>query len=112
MVFQNYALYPHMDVFYKNMSLALELAGSARPRSPPRDKAANILELCTLLDRKPRQLSGGQRQRVAMGRCIVREPKVFLFDEPLQQPGCEAAGARCGLRSASCTRISKSPASM
>jgi sn-glycerol 3-phosphate transport system ATP-binding protein len=83
MVFQNYALYPHMTV-YRNMAYGLKM------RRMPKDeidlrvrKAAKILELSTLLERKPRQLSGGQRQRVAMGRCIVREPKVFLFDEPL-----------------------------
>ena len=83
MVFQNYALYPHMSVF-DNMAYGLKIA-----KLPPEQikarvaKAAQILELSALLDRKPRQLSGGQRQRVAMGRAIVREPAVFLFDEPL-----------------------------
>jgi sn-glycerol 3-phosphate transport system ATP-binding protein len=83
MVFQNYALYPHMTV-YKNMAYGLKI------RKMPKDEiekrvfeAAKILELTEFLNRKPRQLSGGQRQRVAMGRCIVREPKIFLFDEPL-----------------------------
>lgn len=83
MVFQNYALYPHMSVF-NNMAYGLKI------RRMPKDliakkvqEAAEILELTDLLQRKPRQLSGGQRQRVAMGRCIVRDPKVFLFDEPL-----------------------------
>jgi sn-glycerol 3-phosphate transport system ATP-binding protein len=83
MVFQNYALYPHMSVF-DNMAYGLKIA-----KTPPADiekrvqKAARILELGALLQRKPRELSGGQRQRVAMGRAIVRQPQVFLFDEPL-----------------------------
>ena len=83
MVFQNYALYPHMSVF-DNMAYGLRMRGMARPEIKARvDRAAAILQLDGLLQRKPRQLSGGQRQRVAMGRAIVREPKVFLFDEPL-----------------------------
>ena len=83
MVFQNYALYPHMTVF-KNMAYGLKIRRMPKEEIDKRvRKAAEILELSELLDRKPRQLSGGQRQRVAMGRCIVREPKVFLFDEPL-----------------------------
>ncbi len=83
MVFQNYALYPHMSV-YKNMAYGLKIRGLARDDIDARvRKAAKILELEKLLDRLPRQLSGGQRQRVAMGRAIVREPAVFLFDEPL-----------------------------
>ena len=84
MVFQNYALYPHMSVF-DNMAYGLKIKkAAARPRSSARvDKAAEILELGPLLERKPRELSGGQRQRVAMGRAIVRQPQVFLFDEPL-----------------------------
>ncbi len=83
MVFQNYALYPHMTV-YKNMAYGLRIRRMPREEIDKRvQNAARILELTDLLDRKPRQLSGGQRQRVAMGRCIVREPKVFLFDEPL-----------------------------
>ena len=83
MVFQNYALYPHMSV-YDNMAFGLKL------RKVPKDEidkavkeAAKILDLTQLLDRKPKALSGGQRQRVAMGRAIVRDPKVFLMDEPL-----------------------------
>jgi multiple sugar transport system ATP-binding protein len=83
MVFQSYALYPHMSV-YDNMAFGLKL------RKTPKDdikrrvqNAADILDIGHLLDRKPRQLSGGQRQRVAVGRAIVREPAVFLFDEPL-----------------------------
>jgi sn-glycerol 3-phosphate transport system ATP-binding protein len=83
MVFQNYALYPHMTV-YKNMAYGLKMRRMPADEIDRRVRnAARILELRELLDRKPRQLSGGQRQRVAMGRCIVREPKVFLFDEPL-----------------------------
>ncbi|MCA6107569.1 sn-glycerol-3-phosphate import ATP-binding protein UgpC [Bradyrhizobium cenepequi] len=83
MVFQNYALYPHMSV-YNNMAYGLRNRGMAEPEIRKRvEEAARILELATMLDRKPRQLSGGQRQRVAMGRAIVRQPKVFLFDEPL-----------------------------
>ncbi|PID58102.1 sn-glycerol-3-phosphate ABC transporter ATP-binding protein UgpC [candidate division KSB3 bacterium] len=83
MVFQNYALYPHMTV-YKNMAYGLKIRKMSKSEIDTRvQNAAEILGLTTLLDRKPRQLSGGQRQRVAMGRCIVREPQVFLFDEPL-----------------------------
>jgi sn-glycerol 3-phosphate transport system ATP-binding protein len=83
MVFQNYALYPHMSV-YNNMAYGLRNRGMAKPEIESRvQEAARILELGTMLDRKPGQLSGGQRQRVAMGRAIVRQPKVFLFDEPL-----------------------------
>jgi sn-glycerol 3-phosphate transport system ATP-binding protein len=83
MVFQNYALYPHMSV-YNNMAYGLRIRGVAKPEINQRVlKAAKILELSELLERRPRQLSGGQRQRVAMGRAIVREPAVFLFDEPL-----------------------------
>jgi sn-glycerol 3-phosphate transport system ATP-binding protein len=83
MVFQNYALYPHMSVF-KNMAYGLKIAKVPEPEIKVRvDKAAKILELGHLLERKPRELSGGQRQRVAMGRAIVRQPQVFLFDEPL-----------------------------
>src|SRR5512138_2440717 len=83
MVFQNYALYPHMKVF-DNMAFSLKLRGTEKSEIERRVKeAADILGLAPLLDRYPRQLSGGQRQRVAMGRAIVRHPKVFLFDEPL-----------------------------
>ncbi|HSU22555.1 sn-glycerol-3-phosphate ABC transporter ATP-binding protein UgpC [Comamonadaceae bacterium OTU4NAUVB1] len=83
MVFQNYALYPHMTVF-DNMAYGLKIAKVPRDEIRTRvDKAARILELGALLARKPRELSGGQRQRVAMGRAIVRQPQVFLFDEPL-----------------------------
>ena len=83
MVFQNYALYPHMSV-YDNMSYGLRIKGFAKQEIETRvQKAAAILELKPFLARRPRQLSGGQRQRVAMGRAIVREPAVFLFDEPL-----------------------------
>ncbi len=83
MVFQNYALYPHMSVF-DNMAYGLKIAKVPADEIKQRvDKAAKILELAPFLQRKPRELSGGQRQRVAMGRAIVRQPQVFLFDEPL-----------------------------
>jgi multiple sugar transport system ATP-binding protein len=83
MVFQNYALYPHMSV-YENMSFGLRLKRYPKDEIARRVReAARILDITELLARKPRQLSGGQRQRVAMGRAIVRNPKVFLFDEPL-----------------------------
>jgi sn-glycerol 3-phosphate transport system ATP-binding protein len=83
MVFQNYALYPHMSVF-DNMAYGLKIKKVPVQEIKTRvDKAAGILELAHLLQRKPRELSGGQRQRVAMGRAIVRQPQVFLFDEPL-----------------------------
>ncbi len=83
MVFQNYALYPHMSV-YDNMAYGLKIRKMSKDEIRTRvDNAANILELKDYLTRKPRELSGGQRQRVAMGRAIVREPAVFLFDEPL-----------------------------
>src|SRR5882724_11690437 len=83
MVFQNYALYPHMTVF-ENMSFGLKLRKIPKAEIKQRvEAAAKILDISDLLDRRPKQLSGGQRQRVAMGRAIVRNPKVFLFDEPL-----------------------------
>jgi multiple sugar transport system ATP-binding protein len=83
MVFQNYALYPHMTV-YRNLAFALTLRGLERAEVDARvRRAAELLGLETLLDRRPKQLSGGQRQRVAVGRAIVRQPQVFLFDEPL-----------------------------
>src|SRR5271165_3116748 len=83
MVFQNYALYPHMSVF-DNMAFGLKLRKFPKTEIKRRvDEAARILDIEALLERKPKALSGGQRQRVAMGRAIVRNPKVFLFDEPL-----------------------------
>ena len=83
MVFQNYALYPHMTVF-ENMAFGLKIRKLPKDEIKKRiQEAARILEIEHLLDRKPKQLSGGQRQRVAVGRAIVRKPKVFLFDEPL-----------------------------
>ena len=103
MVFQNYALYPHMSV-YDNMAYGLRIRKLSRQEIDTRvQKAAAILELKKFLDRKPRALSGGQRQRVAMGRAIVRNPKVFLFDEPCRTstPSC---ACRCGPRSSACTR--------
>jgi multiple sugar transport system ATP-binding protein len=89
MVFQSYALYPHMSV-YDNMAFGLENAGIAKPVIVEKvTAAAALLRLTELLDRKPTQLSGGQRQRVAIGRAIVREPKLFLFDEPLSNLDAE-----------------------
>ena len=83
MVFQNYALYPHMSVF-DNMAYGLKIARTPRAEIEERvEQAAKLLQLEAYLQRKPRELSGGQRQRVAMGRAIVRKPAVFLFDEPL-----------------------------
>ncbi len=83
MVFQSYALYPHMTV-YENMAFGLDLAKRSKDEQRERVMAAaRVLQLEELLDRKPKELSGGQRQRVAIGRAIVRKPKVFLFDEPL-----------------------------
>ncbi len=89
MVFQSYALYPHMTV-RQNMSFGLEVTGHPKSEIAPKvDRAAKILRLEDLLERKPKQLSGGQRQRVAIGRAIVREPEVFLFDEPLSNLDAE-----------------------
>ncbi|WP_425488231.1 ABC transporter ATP-binding protein [Microvirga mediterraneensis] len=89
MVFQSYALYPHMSV-YKNMAFALENMGLSRPDIDQRvRRAAQMLQLTDYLDRKPKALSGGQRQRVAIGRAIVRDPKIFLFDEPLSNLDAE-----------------------
>ncbi|WP_020559591.1 ABC transporter ATP-binding protein [Thiofilum flexile] len=83
MVFQSYALYPHMSV-YENMAFGLKLAKSEEAEVKARvEKAAKMLQIDHLLDRLPKQLSGGQRQRVAIGRALVRDPRVFLFDEPL-----------------------------
>ena len=89
MVFQSYALYPHMSV-YDNMAFGLKMTGHDKAFIDERvKKAADILELGPLLERKPKAMSGGQRQRVAIGRAIVREPKVFLFDEPLSNLDAE-----------------------
>ena len=83
MVFQSYALYPHMTV-YENMAFGMQLSGGGKDEIKTRvEKAAALLQITPYLDRLPKQLSGGQRQRVAIGRAIVRDPKVFLFDEPL-----------------------------
>src|SRR5712664_3529247 len=92
MVFQNYALYPHMSV-YNNMAYGLRNRGMPKPEIDTRvQEAARILEIGPMLDRKPRQLSGGQRQRVAIGRAVVRQPKVFLFDEPLSNLDAKLRG--------------------
>ena len=89
MVFQSYALYPHMSV-YKNLAFGLETAGYKRAEIEPKvRRAAQILQIEKLLERKPKALSGGQRQRVAIGRAIVREPRIFLFDEPLSNLDAE-----------------------
>lgn len=92
MVFQNYALYPHMTVF-ENMAFGLKLRQFSKADIKQRvEKAAQILDIQTLLDRKPKDMSGGQRQRVAIGRAIVRDPKVFLFDEPLSNLDAKLRG--------------------
>ena len=92
MVFQNYALYPHMKV-YDNMAYGLRNRGTPKEEIDSRVRStAKVLELSHLLDRRPRELSGGQRQRVAMGRAIVRNPKVFLFDEPLSNLDAKLRG--------------------
>ncbi|APH74026.1 sn-glycerol-3-phosphate import ATP-binding protein UgpC [Aquibium oceanicum] len=92
MVFQNYALYPHMKV-YDNMAYGLRNRGMDKAEIDRRvNETARILELSNLLQRRPRELSGGQRQRVAMGRAIVRSPKVFLFDEPLSNLDAKLRG--------------------
>ena len=110
MVFQNYALYPHMTV-YENMSFGLRLKHYPKPEIARRvQDAARILDITELLERKPRQLSGGQRQRVAMGRAIVRNPKVFLFDEPLSNLDAKLR-CKCAPRSSACTRRCAPPRS-
>ena len=91
MVFQSYALYPNMNVG-QNIVFGLEMHGVPKPeRDKAMNQVADLLQIKHLLDRKPGQLSGGQRQRVAMGRALVRNPDVFLFDEPLVEPRRQAA---------------------
>ncbi len=108
MVFQNYALYPHMTV-YKNMAFGLTLRKFPKDEIERRVReAAEILSIENLLDRKPKELSGGQRQRVAVGRAIVRKPKAFLFDEPLSNLDARC-GCRCAWKSASCTPALRPP---
>src|SRR4028119_1283004 len=95
MVFQSYALYPHMTL-YDNMAFGLRLSGKSKAEIATAVKdAAVLLDIEQLLDRRPKALSGGQRQRVAIGRAIVRQPSVFLFDEPLSNPD---AGLRVRVR--------------
>ena len=97
MVFQSYALYPHMTV-RENLAFALKLRGTSKPEIEKRvQQAASILGIQDFLDRTPRQLSGGQRRRVALGRAIVRQPQVFLFDEPLSTSTLSSA-FRCAVR--------------
>ena len=105
MVFQNYALYPHMTV-YDNMAFSLKLKKVPKAEIDRKVKeAAEILDITQYLDRKPKALSGGQRQRVAIGRAIVRSPKVFLMDEPLST-STPSSATRCEPRSSSCARRS------
>ena len=107
MVFQSYALYPHMTV-RKNIAFPLRMAKLDQAEIDKRvEGAASVLNLTDYLDRRPGQLSGGQRQRVAIGRAIVREPAAFLFDEPLVEPRCRAARGHAAWRSASCTNGSR-----
>ena len=111
MVFQNYALYPHMTV-RENMGFALKLKKTPKAEIDRLvDAAAKRLETEHLLDRKPKALSGGQRQRVALGRAIVRNPDVFLMDEPLLEPRRQAARLDARARSRSCTSSSRPPSS-
>ena len=103
MVFQSYALYPHMTV-YQNMAFGLENIGTSREAVQAKvDGAAKLLQLDALLQRKPTQLSGGQRQRVAIGRAIVREPKDLPVRRAAVQPRRRVAGVRCAARSPRCT---------
>ena len=109
MVFQNYALYPHMSV-RGNIAFGLKMAGLPKAEIDSKvEAAAKMLNLTPYLDRKPRELSGGQRQRVAIGRAIVREPKAFLFDEPLSNLD---ARLRLSTRAASSTRVLISASAM
>src|SRR3979490_20365 len=95
MIFQNYALYPHMNV-YDNMAFGLKMRGLDRGETRRRvESAARVLGLSDVLKKRPRHLSGGQRQRVAMGRAIVREPQAFLMDEPLCDPVKTALAYMC-----------------
>jgi multiple sugar transport system ATP-binding protein len=108
MVFQDYALYPHMTVA-ENMAFSLQYRGVGKAQIKARvQEAARALEIDALLERYPRQLSGGQRQRVAMGRAIVRDPKVFLFDEPLSNLDA-SSGCKCAQKSSACVNVCRRP---
>jgi multiple sugar transport system ATP-binding protein len=108
MVFQSYALYPHMSVA-ENLAFGLKLRGVAGDEIKRRvGEAAQMLGLVDMLERQPRALSGGQRQRVALGRALVRQPKVFLLDEPLSNLDASCA-CRCAWRSRACTVASARP---
>ena len=103
MVFQNYALYPHMTAFD---NIALQPQAPRRPKAEIETRVtavAEMLDIGHLLDRKPAQLSGGQQQRVALGRALVKEPLVFLLDEPFSQPRRRASAAGCAPRSSTST---------
>src|SRR5438045_4441529 len=112
MVFQNYALYPHMSV-YDNMAFGLKMRKFDKAEIQTRVReAADILGIGELLQRKPRQLSGGQRQRVALGRAIVRHPRVFLFDEPLSNLDAKLRVQKRGVLQELTERPSPTPAAV
>ena len=109
MVFQNYALYPYMNV-YENIAFGLRARKTPNGEIDGRVKrAAAMLGIGQLLERLPRQLSGGQRQRVAIGRAIVRNARLFLFDEPLSAISMRNCATRCAARSSGCIRSSARP---
>ena len=102
MVFQNYALFPHLNVF-SNIAFGMQLRKTPKSEIAERvRKTARLLGIEAVLQRRPKQLSGGQRQRVALGRAIVREPRVFLMDEPLSPTSTRRCAWRCAPKSSSC----------